>query len=293
MVHDIYPDTAIRLRAVSQRNPLVRVWRWLNRLAYEKSSLVMTLGNHMAGHLNSQFDATKTARGEIVVVPPWADGEAIQRMAKTDNWFAKKYGQTNCLTVMYSGNMGRGHDIETILAAAKRLTHDPRIHFMLIGAGPKWQMAQSRLSGSNCTNVTLLPWQEEAVIPFSLATADVGIVSLEREMTGLAVPSKAYYFLAAGAPLLGICFAESELADTIREFECGARLEPGDVDQLVATIQMVASDPAMLDRWREGAVRANAFHGRDANTRKFLSALSDVRLVVEHSQSRLRERIPT
>ncbi len=63
MVHDIYPDTAIRLGAASDRQLLVRIWRWLNRHAYEQASVVMTLGEHMAAHLSVQFDADKTTRG--------------------------------------------------------------------------------------------------------------------------------------------------------------------------------------------------------------------------------------
>jgi glycosyltransferase involved in cell wall biosynthesis len=215
----------------------------------------------------------------LVVIPPWADDQALRPIPKARNWFAEKYQQTDRLTVMYSGNMGRGHDLETILAAAQRLQDSAKIHFMLIGAGPKWHMIQARLQQQPCANITLLPWQDEAVIPFSLAAADVGIVSLEPEMAGLAVPSKAYNFLAVGAPLLGICFASSELADTIREFDCGARIDPGDVEGLVAILQTITHDSRRLTIWREGAARARQFHSRAANTAEFLRVLRSVDLV--------------
>lgn len=279
MVHDIYPDTAVRLGAASERSLVVRVWRWLNRHAYERASLVMTLGEHMAAHLEGQFDARRTRAGRVIVIPPWADAQALRPIPKSQNWFARKYKQTECLTVMYSGNMGRGHDLETILAAAGRLTDEAKIHFMLIGAGPKWEMVRSQLSQLKYSNVTLLPWQDEAVIPFSLATADLGIVSLEREMTGLAVPSKAYYFLAAGTPLLGICFASSELADTIEQFGCGTRIEPGNVEGLVAILRSLASNPERLTAWREAVAHARQFHSRPANTAGFVQALVDVALI--------------
>ncbi len=89
---------------------------------------------------------------------------------------------------MYSGNMGLGHDIKTMLEAARCLQDEPKIHFMFIGAGPKWQTAEETLQRESLPNVTLLGWQPEETLPYSLATADVALVSLEDGIEGLAIP---------------------------------------------------------------------------------------------------------
>lgn len=281
MVHDIYPDAVINLKAAAPNNPVMRLWRWFNRFAYQRAAVVITLGEQMAAHLEQQFDPTRTLAGRIRIVPPWADDQRLTRPEKADNWFARKYRQVDCLTVMYSGNMGRGHDIETLLEAAQRLREDTSVHFMFIGAGPKWNMVKQFLAtrSPGQDNVTLLPWQEESVIPFSLATADVGVVSLEAEMTGLAVPSKAYYFLAAGAPLLALCHADCELAETIERFGCGQVVIPGDADALSANIHRLASEPTLLSDWRAGAKLASEHYSRQKNTRRFLSILAEMQLV--------------
>lgn len=82
MVHDIYPDVAVRMRVVGERNPLVRIWQRVNRFAYERANLVMTLGEKMAEVLNPQFDAERTAAGKTCIVYPWADTERFRPQQK-------------------------------------------------------------------------------------------------------------------------------------------------------------------------------------------------------------------
>ena len=108
--------------------------------------------------------------------------------------------------------------------------------------------------------------QDEEVLPYSLSTADVGLVSLEVELTGLAVPSKAFYFLAAETPLIVLCNRACELADVVEEFGCGAVVEPGDVNGLFQVLTNVLDGPDLLDQWKMGAHRASIAHSRSQAT---------------------------
>ena len=236
MVHDIYPDLILRLGKSSEGNLLVRVWRWVNRSSYEKADLVMTLGPHMALTLGKSFNPSLTVNGRIESIFPWADIDVIRPLAKQENWFAREHGQLNKLTVMYSGNMGMGHDIETMLEVAQKLRHAQGIHFMFIGSGPKWQLVEHFVREEDLRNVTLLPWQPEDTIPFSIATADVAWISLEDELAGVALPSKTFSFLAAGVPLIVLCNEQTELADLVKVYKCGWAMKSGQVEELCALI---------------------------------------------------------
>lgn len=250
MVHDIYPDVLIRLAGVAEQHPLVRAWRWLNKQAYERAEVVMTLGEHMAITLAKQFDPAQTPAGAIKVIYPWADTEKIRPIPKEENPFAHQYGQVGKLTVMYSGNMGLGHDIETMLAAAVQLQSEPDIHFMFIGAGPKWQLVADTIRDRELSNVTLLPWQEEEVVPFSLSTADISLVSLEEEMQGLAVPSKSIFAMAAGSALIALVGRNNELSTWIDTYHCGIIVAPGDAVALANMLLTWANHRTILEQYR-------------------------------------------
>ena len=266
MVWDIYPDMLVQHGLVSERHPVARAWGWLNRRAYERADAVMTIGEYMAAVLERQFDATQTKAGRVEVIYPWADTDRIFPIAKDQNWFAREHAQVDKLTVMYSGNMGIGHDIETMLASAERLQAHAEIHFMFIGAGPKWQLVKDTLDERKLSNVTLLSWQPDAVVPYSLATADVALVSLEADIAGLMLPSKAFSSLAAGAPLIVMCSRETELAEIVRRHGCGWAIQPERADELCAILQRLAADPAALAPYKERSRAAAEKIGSRANS---------------------------
>ena len=276
MVHDIYPDLLVRLGTVSESHPVTRAWRYLNRKSYEHSEMVMTLGEYMSATLSRGFDPLKTRAGRIEVVYPWADTELIRPLAKSENWFAREHDQADKLTVMYSGNMGLGHDIETMLEAAGRLKDEPRIHFMFIGAGPKWQVVEDWIREKRLTNITLLPWQSEEVVPYSLATADLALVSLEEEMAGLAIPSKAFSSLAAGVPLVVVCSRETELASLIKRFDCGRMIHPGRSEELTAMLCGLIANPRELSHLKAQSRRAAEKIGSRANSEAFVNIINHV-----------------
>lgn len=276
MVHDIYPDILVGLKKIAETHPLVRLWRRLNRVAYENAQVVMTLGDVMADNLAKQFDAEKTRAGRVHVVYPWVDTDLFKPIPKTENWFAQKYNQVDKLTVMYSGNMGLGHDIETILAAAWRLRDDPHIHFMFIGAGPKWKLVDETIHAERLTNVTLLPWQPEEILPYVFATADVGVVSLDDGLQGLAVPSKTFYMMAVGAAILGLSKRPSDLQLVIERYQCGVCVEPGDVEGLAQAVVRYRDDENFLAKCRQSARLAAENHfSRVKNTHRILCDLGN------------------
>ena len=82
-------------------------------------------------------DATGDHRPSIVVVPTWVDAEQIKPLPKEQNWFAVQHGQMGKLTVLYSGNLGLSHGLDTVVAAARELGSRPDVHFMIIGQRPE------------------------------------------------------------------------------------------------------------------------------------------------------------
>ena len=216
----------------------------------------MTLGEFMAANLEQKFDARRTHAGKVEVIYPWVDTEKIKPISKDLNWFAQKYNQVGKLTVMYSGNMGLGHEIETMLAAAHMLQDEPGINFMFVGAGPKWLVVKDFQDEHNLPNITLLPWQLESDLQFSLAAADVALVSIEQGVDGLMFPSKAIYFLSAGAALILLSDGSNEIKSCITNEKCGILVPPGNIDQLMNAILLLTRDHSGLNIFQSNSRRA-------------------------------------
>jgi colanic acid biosynthesis glycosyl transferase WcaI len=160
-------------------------------------------------------------------------------------------------TVLYSGNIGVIHDLSLIPALAQKVAGYADVHFLVIGAGPGLRPLQLGCERMGLANVTFLPPQTQAVLPYALATADIGVVALARGAEGISMPSKTYYMMAAGSALLGLSDQTSDLAAVIREHGCGVNVPLGDAATAAAMILELRDDPQRLRRYRENARRAS------------------------------------
>lgn len=274
LVYDIYPDLLIGLRRLRQGG-LTGVWDDLNRIVYRNAKVVFTIGHDMAQRLEAKFAAEKSTAGRVVWVPCWADLAFIKPLPKGENWFARQYGQIDKTTVLYSGNMGNAHDIESILATAILLASEPDIHFLFIGEGAKWNIIEKAIVDHQLQNITLLPLQPEEVLPYSLTAGDIGIIAYQPGTEGCMVPSKTYYYLAAGLAALVISDQDNDVTKLVKEFHCGLHVKNSAIEEMANAIRKLHADPELLDKYKRAARKtAEDFFSR-RNSGLFAEAIAD------------------
>lgn len=275
LVYDIYPDLLIALERLEE-GIISKCWDFFNRIVYENASLVITIDRDMGRRLEKKFDVSKTDGKKIVCIPPWADIEVIKPVDKKQNWFAAKYDLLDKTTILYSGNMGHSHDIETILEAAKKLRREAGIHFLFIGEGAKWSLVEKTIEEFQLKNITLLPFQSEEVLPMSMTSGDIGIVTYEDGTQGCMSPSKAYYYMAAGLPLLVISSCETDLTRLIKEKSCGIWVKNGDIDGMAKAVKELSANHVLLAEYKKAARKAaEQFYSRK-NSELFVNALKSI-----------------
>lgn len=255
LVWDLYPDVLVRFNVVSENNLLVRFWKFMNRRSFSHAKVIITIGDNMAETLAQYLpeDSSHQNQDNIYVIPNWVDIDFIKPIPKDENWFAEKYDQSNKLTVLYSGNMGVTHDLDTLVKAAKSLKEQPGISFLLIGRGTAKTSIEEMIENYQLDNIVLLDRQLYETIPFSMSTGDIAVVSLGKGAEGLSMPSKTYFMMAAGCAIIGISKEDSDLCRTIHKYNIGINIEPGDVDAFIEAIHLFNSDPHFLAKCRRNA----------------------------------------
>lgn len=239
LVYDLYPDVAVELGVVSEKHGLVRFWNAVNRQVWRRSEAVIVPSETMKERIAARVPEIES---KICVIHNWADPTWIKPMIKQDNAFAQEHQLVDKFTVLYSGNMGRCHDMETILGAAWELRHDP-VQFVFIGAGPKREPCIQAAQTMGLTNCCFLPYQDKALLPQSLTACDLSLVSIDVGMEGLVAPSKFYSALSSGRPVAVICERHSYLRQLVAEANCGAAFENGDSKGLAGFIRYLIKDP--------------------------------------------------
>jgi glycosyltransferase involved in cell wall biosynthesis len=248
-IDDVYPDTLIRKGELRANGWVARLWMAFNRKTLGNSEHIFTLGPQMLEvvrqYLNAGFPAT--------IIPTWVDTDVIHPVPMSENTWAKRLGLEDKFTIMYSGNFGETHELESLLEAASRLHARADLRFVLIGAGARWDSVRKSVAEHSHTNIIVLPWQPVEVLSESLSSADVSFVSLGEGIEGVSMPSKTYYAMAAGAAIMASCVYESDLGEVVRRSACGVIVRPNCVEDIVVAIQHLSSDPVKLKAFKENA----------------------------------------
>lgn len=244
LLYDLYPDVAVELKVISPQHWLVRFWDFLNRCSWKNAKRVIVLSSTMKERIAAKCPEITD---KITVIQNWADPNWIVPIAKQDNWFSQQFNLVDTFTVLYSGNMGRCHDMDTIMEAAKILQNEP-IQFVFVGDGAKRQACMEQVKKSGLQNCQFLPYQDKENLPYSLTAGDLSLVSVSPGMEGLVVPSKLYAALAAGRPIAVICETHSYLRQLVADANCGAAFNNGDAASLAEFIRHLASDSQLTNR---------------------------------------------
>ena len=274
LIHDVYPDVAVRLGYLRRNGITARIWEWMNRLIFRSADRLIVLGEDMAKVIKEK--AHPFGEGRIAVIHNWCDGEFIKPFSKTDNWFVKEHDLLGKTVVLYSGNIGMFQDLEIIVEAAERLKGTSML-FLFIGEGGKKEKLIELAASKNLANVKFLPYQKKEDLPYSLTCSDISLVTLEKGMEGLGVPSKLYGILASGRAVIAIVSEHCDVADILKEAQCGYVIDQEHLDEFVEKLQFLHENPDQ--RAAMGARARTYFEAhfrRDLITRKYFELIQEV-----------------
>lgn len=244
LVHDVYPDILVACGLTSRKAISFKILEKISQLVLRRAESIYCIGRDMSVHLTRVRSTGACER--IKVIPLWADCAEIQPAPRNSNKLLLELGLIDKLVVLYAGNMGHPHDIETLAAAIERLEFDNGIHFLFIGSGPKRKLLE-QIVARGAKNITLLSPRPRSEQNEFLNACDIAILSLMPGMLGLAVPSRTYNLMAAGKPIIALVSESSEVAMIVREEEIGWVVEPGQVEKVVLALRAARNDLGLLN----------------------------------------------
>ena len=264
IVYDTYPD-ALRNIGIKQGHWLYELWSRWNRKLFLQAKCVYTLSEGMAKQLTNYVD-----RSHIKVIPLWSGSEAFAPIDKSQNPFAIKHCLQDKFVVMYSGNLGYTHNVDVLIKVAELLKEHGNIHFLLVGEGKKKEQMLKDVERMQLPNCTFLGYQPFDLLPYSLAAADIGVVTLNDETALTSVPSKTFNLLAVGAPLLCIAPKISEIATLIDMYNNGAVYDAHEVNEIVSFILNLSQNSERTKIMSEQSLVASKAYTKD-NAMMYLS----------------------
>jgi len=214
LVHDLYPFNLF----VSQniKNRLLRnSFAFIFKKIYDSADQIVVIGRDMKTRLACLTDT------DIDVIQNWISVSDIELIERENSTLLKSVNWNLEFTVFqFFGNMGRLQDIGNILTAIG-LVKSENARFIFIGEGSHSHLVCDYISKHRPSNLVYFGSLDMAEKSQGLAACDVAMVSLDKDMLGLGVPSKSYFSLAAGKPILAIMDFDSEISLAVREHGLG------------------------------------------------------------------------
>lgn len=239
LLQDVFPESAILSKIVKPESKLII---FLNKLIYficKNADKTIILSESMKKFMESKYPDLRNFN----VIENWSI-EDIALSSKETNRFAKRYELDKKFTVLYSGNIGRLHDIETLAETIKILqTKQSHIQFVFIGDGAKLKLLQDYQHQFLLKNLLLLPFQPRELLHQTLTACDVSLVSLIKGAESVVAPCKFYGMLASGRAIVAISEPGSYIDQILKTGNCGINCPPGKAEQLADILDKLSQSP--------------------------------------------------
>ena len=125
----------------------------------------------------------------------------------------------------------------------------------------------------------ILSFQPEERLPMTMAMATISFVALDVGAEKLMIPSKVFYYMAAGSAVVGICQGDNELGEIVEGNECGCIVKPGEPVALATAVENLLDDPDLLELFRTNARHASIEkYSKGLGVAKFVSLMQQAGL---------------
>jgi len=212
---DMYPELAVELGEIGRTSFVARVTGWAMRGVYRRAKAVVALDHDMAARFRAQ-------RLDPVCIRPWVlrQTRAVAMHEPEAPW-----------TWIYSGNLGRAHEWETLLAAQALLERrGTNVRLLFQGGGPSWKAAQAQASALGLRRCDWQGYVEAEELPASLLRSEVLVATQLPAVRGLLWPSKLALMLTILRPLLFVGPPDGAIAAELRALPHAGVFAPGDAE---------------------------------------------------------------
>ncbi len=230
-IMDLYPEIAVALGEVPAGMAVSALKRVMG-YSYRCCSAVVALDEDMASRLREYGIRTQ-------IIRPWVFKTVLDSLSGS-SLHAAPFSHSPGWTWIYSGNLGRAHEWETLLEAQALLEQaNAGVRLLFQGGGPSWPAAQERARELGLKYCDWKPYVPENELNDSLLRCQCCVVTQLPATQGLLWPSKLGFVLTLPRPLLWIGPRDGAVARELRKFAHAGVFEPGEARKVADWLQLM------------------------------------------------------
>jgi colanic acid biosynthesis glycosyl transferase WcaI len=244
---DLYPE-AIFVSSKKEFEFLKKILKPIINFCYMQLDVIVDIGPCMKNIYDNYNKKVKK-----VTLPPWSfvEPKAIKDPhEKTRELLFKK----SKLTLLYTGTIGNAHEFDLFLELARYLRmKKASVGFCFAGFGNRFEDLKYQVKKDD-TNITFAGFVEtDKELEERLSSADLMLISLKQNWTGVSVPSKYFSALANGKAVLFLGSTNSALSIWTKEYNLGYVLEKNNVHKIGDMLIDVSGDKNMISNLKKNS----------------------------------------
>ena len=232
---DVYPEIAVALGEIKRGSLIAAGAGWAVGRAYRRATKLVALDTDMAALL-------KRHGTEPAIIRPWVFKSVIERITPpgppAGEW-----------TWIYSGNLGRAHEWETLLQAQSLLERrgiDATLLFQ--GGGPSWPLARQRAEELGLQRCVWRDYVPEEEVRASLLARHALVVTQLPSVQGMLWPSKMGLVMTLPRPILFVGPADGAIARELRDFSHATTVCPGEAEGVAKWVAQTRQSAPEIQR---------------------------------------------
>lgn len=246
---DLYPEAIIVSKGKSFSFS-GKVLKSIAKFCYRKLDVIVDIGPCMRD-IYRQYN--HSAKEETL--PPWSFVEPIEMLQPHIETRKKLFKNAN-LTLLYTGTIGNAHEFDNFLQLARELNkRNASVGFCFAGFGNRFEDLKSQVD-ENDTNISFGGFVEtDQELEERLSSADLMLISLKDEWTGISVPSKYFSALAIGKAVLFSGSENSALSIWTKKYNLGFQLQKSNIAEIANVLCDIANNPEKISKMKENSFK--------------------------------------
>ena len=237
LVYDVFPENLIAANLLKRKSLIYKIVKKIFDWAYNQTDHLIVIGRDMHEIIEKK---TKNSI-PISLITNWCDTDNIIVQSKNDNQIIKDLKLEKKVVFSFVGNLGRVQGIDFLLEVSL-LVKNPNFILLFIGNGALVPKIKRHIKNNKKKNVIYAGQFPSSKNNLILNACDVAIVSLNKSMYGLGVPSRFYNNLAAMKPIFYIGDSKSEIGRVVKENNIGWVCDELQASDVAKKIELIIDD---------------------------------------------------
>lgn len=225
-IADLWPESIVAYGIAGKNNPLVVLLRRLEKWIYKKADAIVFTMEGGYDYIIEQGWEKEIPRSKVFHINNGVDLALFHENMERNPLQDDDLTDPDTFKVVYTGSIRKANGLELLVDCAERLKDQPKIRFLVYGAGDDVERLRAACRDRNINNLVFKGPVDKTYVPYILSKSDLNVLNYNPDSTVIyrfgSSQNKLFEYLASGKPILSTVKIAYSI---LKEYNCGIEAE--------------------------------------------------------------------